>query len=102
MHVNLEPCTGAEIPFSPHSHLKFRSMIGGLAYLSTCTKPDPRFAVSALVRSVHAPFARYLAFEKRVFRYLAGTLEYGRCFAIGRPITAQIIKAAVDADWDGY
>lgn len=102
VQVTLEPCGSTETPLGPNDHHKYWSMIGGLTYLSTSTRPDLIFAVSALSKSIHVPSARHLTLAKRIFCYLAGTLQYGLCFPIGRPITVQSMKAAVDADWSGF
>jgi hypothetical protein len=48
----------------------FRSMVGGLLYVSVCTRPDIAYCVAALARSMAQPHAHALTGAKRVVRYL--------------------------------
>jgi hypothetical protein len=48
----------------------FRSLVGGLLYISVCTRPDLSYCVSVLARSMAQPHAHALAGAKRVLRYL--------------------------------
>jgi hypothetical protein len=48
----------------------FRSLVGGLLYISVCTRPDVAYCVSTLARSMAQPYAHALAGAKRVLRYL--------------------------------
>lgn len=83
-----------------HEHL-FRSMVGGLAYLATCTRPDITFAVSSLARHLHSPTHRHILLVKRIMRYLNGTKQHGLFFSARSPLHHQSLRAAVHADWGG-
>jgi transposase InsO family protein len=48
----------------------FRSLVGGLLYISVCTRPDLSYCVSVLARSMAQPHAHALTGAKRVLRYL--------------------------------
>lgn len=100
-NCDLLPTHPSESPLSPDRHHLFRSMVGGLAYLATCTRPDLTFSVSVLARQLHNPSARHLAQVKRVLRYISGTLDYGLFFPSAGNLSAVSLRAAVDADWGG-
>jgi hypothetical protein len=58
----------------------YASLVGALLFLSTTTRPDVAFAVSALSRFMSAPTADHWEAAKRVLRYLAGTPHLGLTF----------------------
>ena len=82
---------------SKRDHQAYRAIVGGLLYLSVCTRPHLSFPTSALARQMHAPCDRHFKYLKRILRYVAGTLEYG-LFYPRLPCTPSSIGAAVDAD----
>ena len=103
---DLRPMLDDEEQLDHVSHHTYRSVVGGLAYIATCTRPDLSFAVSALARHMHCPTNRHLIQAKRVLRYLAGTLHRGLFFSSSQRIYAgslhvsqSCLHAAVDADW---
>jgi hypothetical protein len=51
--------------------------IGSLLFLANRTRPDLEFPVNFLARFAGHPSARHWTAVKRVFRYLAGTVELG-------------------------
>ena len=55
----------------------YSELIGGLLYLSVCTRPDIAQAVGALARYMSAPTEDHWTAAKSVVRYLAGTVAYG-------------------------
>ncbi|KAL6133806.1 hypothetical protein ACLB2K_066039 [Fragaria x ananassa] len=55
---------------------KYRSLIGGLLYL-TATRSDIIFAASLLSRYMQEPSQIHFGAAKRVLRYLQGTLDHG-------------------------
>ncbi|XP_062200145.1 secreted RxLR effector protein 161-like [Phragmites australis] len=57
----------------------FRSIIGGLRYL-VYTRPDIAFAIGYLSRFMEEPTIEYLNTVKHLFRYIAGTRNYGCCY----------------------
>ncbi len=57
-------------------HASYRSIVGSLMYVATCTRPDISFAVGELGRFTHQPTQTHLTAVKRVIRYLRGTKHY--------------------------
>ena len=74
----------------------FRSMIGGLLYV-TATRPDVML-VGLVARFQSAPKETHVPAVKRIFKYLKGTMEYGLWYPKGQEFT---LKAFTDADWAG-
>ncbi len=59
---------------SESNHALYRSIVGSLMYIATCTRPDISFAVGELGRFTHQPTQAHLtAAKRRVLRYLKGT-----------------------------
>ena len=54
----------------------YRSLVGCLMYL-TSTRSDIMYTVSVLSRFLHFPSKNHMVAEKRVLRYLKGTLSFG-------------------------
>lgn len=90
-----QPC---EALLSTAEHHRYRSIIGSLAYLAVCTRPDISFAVSVLSRQLHAPTLRHLSLAKRVVRYIAETREQSIFFSSS---SSAPLTAFVDSDWAG-
>jgi hypothetical protein len=67
----------------PVDKVLFRSIIGGLRYL-THTRSDITFAVSYLSRFMEAPATDHYAAVKHLLRYVAGTLDYGCAYTRGK------------------
>ena len=63
--------------------IPYRSAIGSLMYLATCTRPDLAAAVSELSKYSRNPEISHWEGVKRVLRYVSGTvgdgLLYKRC-----------------------
>ncbi|KAE8892612.1 hypothetical protein PF003_g23223 [Phytophthora fragariae] len=57
---------------------EYRKAIGMLMYLATGTRPDLAYAVGQLNRFVSKPSNKHVGALKRVLRYLAGTVAYGK------------------------
>jgi hypothetical protein len=60
---------------------EYHSLVGGLGWLATCTRPDIAHAVSTLQRHMQAPRRCHMEAAKRVLRYLKGHaigLHYAR------------------------
>jgi hypothetical protein len=55
----------------------FRSLIGGLNYISCCTRPDITFVVNQLSRYANAPTVAHWQIAIGVLGYLAGTKNWG-------------------------
>ncbi|KAF0728095.1 hypothetical protein Ae201684P_013906 [Aphanomyces euteiches] len=58
----------------------YRSMVGSLMYLITCTRPDISHAVQRLSRHLHDPRMPHFVGAKRVLRYIKHTIRYGLTF----------------------
>ena len=106
VNCDLRPIQDSEEALNKASHHIYRSIVGGLAYIATCTRPDLSFSVSALARHMHMPTERHLRDAKRVLRYLAGTIDMGLFYpshpiTIGQGAAISSLHAAVDADWGG-
>ena len=55
----------------------YRSIVGGLLYLSVCTRIDICFAVSVLTQQLSNPKPSHFLMAKRVLFYLQGTKSFG-------------------------
>ena len=75
----------------------YRSLVGSLLYIATCTRPDIAFAVCQLSRHLENPSDEHWKAAIRVLRYLKKTASYG----IGFQGTSSQIKVCAysDADW---
>lgn len=109
--ADLRSLHGSEVKLSEKDHHLYRSMVGGVAYLATCTRPDISYAVSVLSRNLHCPTHRHLLHAKRLLRYISGTRTHGLFFPSDSQQTQlhaatshafqSPMHAAVDADWGG-
>ena len=75
----------------------YAELVGGLLYLSVCTRPDISQAVGALARFMSKPTQQHWTAAKGVLRYLAGTIDFGIIFGAGEPG----LSAYCDADYAG-
>ena len=80
----------------------YRSMIGSLVYLAVCTRPDTLFSVSLLNHQLRAPTLRRMSLVKRIFSYIAGTVNYGLKYSRSVKQSSRSLTANVDADESGY
>mmetsp|Transcript_23981 Transcript_23981/g.35950 ORF Transcript_23981/g.35950 Transcript_23981/m.35950 type:complete len:116 (+) Transcript_23981:1563-1910(+) len=65
---DMTECKGASTPFPSG-----RAMIGSIAYVMTCTRPDLAYAVSKLSRYLNDPKISHWKAAKYVLRYLKAT-----------------------------
>jgi hypothetical protein len=65
---------GAGTALSNEEASKYRSIVGGLQYL-TLTRPDISFAVNRVCQFLHSPTDLHMAAVKRILRYVQGTLD---------------------------
>ena len=75
---------------------EYRSMVGALQYL-TFTHLDIAFSVHQLCQFMSHPTTTHLEADKRVLRYIQGTLHFGISLSPG-PLT---LTTFLDADWAG-
>lgn len=76
----------------------YRTIVGKLLWLQSCTRPDLSFAVHQLCRYSCAPRASHLRAAKRVLRFLAGT---SWCAIRYRQGVNVAIEGWSDSDWAG-
>ncbi|MBW0535083.1 hypothetical protein O181_074798 [Austropuccinia psidii MF-1] len=105
-------CKPVSTPLIPNDHLEesseseaqefqalnvnYRSAIGCINYLSTATRPDLSFSVSALSQFLEKPGIRHVKAFLHVLKYLKGTQDISISYPKG--INVGII-AYTDADW---
>lgn len=87
-NADLRPLLDDEEPLVVNAHHLYRSIVGGLAYIESCTRPDLSLSVSKLARNMHRPGQRHVQHGKRILRYLGGTLQHGIFFYEGTPVFA--------------
>jgi hypothetical protein len=96
-------CTVAEPPSQDEATAMaatpFREIVGGLLYLTNCSRPDLSFAVNQLCRHMSNPRAVHWSAAKRVLRYLKGTTNLGLEFRRTDPAEPWVGYA--DADYAG-
>jgi hypothetical protein len=76
----------------------YRSVVGGLQWAATCTKPEVAYAVSVLQRHMAVPTASHMAAAKRVLRYLRGHPE-GLTYARGARDVQPELTGFADASY---
>jgi len=72
----------------------YSEVVGGLLYLSCCTRPDICYAVNTLARYMSRPTVRHFELVKGVVRYLLGTRDVGITFGSG-----DSVEGYTDADF---
>ena len=86
---------------SPEETAQFRTMAGGLLWITRCSRPDIAYAVHKMTRRTHAPRVCDMKMGKRILRYLNGSSAYRLKVmkdAEGTPLQIQVYT---DADWAG-
>lgn len=88
----LSEAKGRDIPLSPSLKLcrgedgldqeqfPYSELVGGLLYLSICTRPDIAEAVGVLARYMSKPTMEHWQAAKGVLRYVVGTVGFGLVF----------------------
>ena len=78
----------------------YRSLIGSLMYMMTCTRPDLAVPVSQLAQFMAQPSPTHWQAAKRVVRHLKGTADLGLTFpSTQHPDFSNLISAYCDSDW---
>ncbi|MBW0532418.1 hypothetical protein O181_072133 [Austropuccinia psidii MF-1] len=93
---HLKAATLNELEEFEKSNLNYRSAIGSLSYISTATRPDILYAVSALSQFLKKLGMNYWKAFMDVLRYLRGTSSM--CISYKRGIIHEAV-AYSDADW---
>lgn len=99
------PATMEKLGFTPSPLLdpieakKFRAKNGKLIYLLT-TRNDIAYAVNQVCRYSHAPTEEALLAQKRIIRYLKGTLDHRLVFKKQNDKIFRI-QVYTDSDWAG-
>jgi hypothetical protein len=75
----------------------YAELVGGLLYLSTCTRPDIAQAVGALSRYMSKPTMEHWTAAKGVLRYVIGTANTSLTFSAAKPE----LEIYCDADYAG-
>jgi hypothetical protein len=81
---------------------EYRSIVGGLIYASTWTRPDITHAVNMTSRYMHKPTQTHLRASKKILRYMSGTSERGLCYNNNNSSDNSVnVTAYCDSDWAG-
>jgi hypothetical protein len=81
------------------SSYPYRQAVGALMYLMIGTRPDIAYSISYLSRSLEKPTSDDVTKVKRVFRYIAGTLN--KCIVYKANCDRGILKCYSDSDFGG-
>ncbi|MBW0575962.1 hypothetical protein O181_115677 [Austropuccinia psidii MF-1] len=95
-HCHLTPATEEEINSFNELKINFRSAIGSINYLSSATRPDLSFLVSALLQYLEKPGILHWRAFLHILKYLNGTQELGLIY---EKSPNNSIEAYCDADW---
>ena len=79
----------------------YKEAFGALLYISTTTRPDISYAVGQVAKFNHNPGVQHWKAVKGIFRYLAGTREYGILFSPNPSGKDEEIVGFTDADHAG-
>ncbi|MBW0544488.1 hypothetical protein O181_084203 [Austropuccinia psidii MF-1] len=94
--VHLEVASQEDVEEFQALNVSYRSAIGCINYLSTATRPDLSYPVSALSQFLENPGIRHWKAFLHVLKYLKGTQDIGLTYP--KDINATIV-AYTDADW---
>jgi hypothetical protein len=82
---------------SPEDATKYRSIVGGLQYL-TLTRSDISFLVNKVCQYLHSPTTIHWTVVKRILRFLKYTSNFGLHI---RRSSSTLISTFSDANWVG-
>ena len=90
---NMMDCNLKALPFDPsffkitaadskifEDNRLYRSMVGSLVYLASCTRPDISFVITKLSECLEKPTKAHFNACKHVMKYLRGTMDKGLCY----------------------
>ena len=106
----MEDCRGVKCPFSDNKltkaedeedadEEKYRSIVGSIACLMVCTRPDLACSVTKLSRHLNAPKGSHMIAAKRVLRYIKQTRDV--CLMMPDKNSEEGLEMYVDADHAG-
>ena len=81
VHIRLEK-NNSEHEAAPAEKQAYQTAVGSLIYAMLGTRPDLSYAVSKVSQYSMNPNATHWTAVKRIFRYLAGTLNRGLYYGI--------------------
>ena len=85
-------CTSPEVDAT-----LYRKLVGSILYL-THSHPDLSFAIGRVSRYMQAPHESHWKVEKRILRYIQGTVQFGIHYSTrGKPL----LVGFTDLDWAG-
>mmetsp|Transcript_1257 Transcript_1257/g.2126 ORF Transcript_1257/g.2126 Transcript_1257/m.2126 type:complete len:203 (+) Transcript_1257:2168-2776(+) len=105
----MQDCKGVTTPMAPSVRItkdeegpgsdqeRYRSIVGKIAYLATCTRPDLAYTVSKLSRYLNNPKRSHMLAVMYALRYIKRTSDYGLRFPQGETT----MEMYVDADHAG-
>jgi transposase InsO family protein len=112
---NMSDCNPTHTPFTPGTlltkadcptdpttmftlkHENYRSIVGALLYIATCTRPDISYAVGIVAQFCENPGKPHITAAKRILRYLKQTMDLGIYY--GRGVELTTLAGFADADW---
>ena len=77
----------------------YRRAVGGLLYLSVCTRPDIEQSVNTVSKFCNNPGKKHWEAVKRILRYLKGTPDYGIRYTREGNEDGWLLVCYVDADF---
>lgn len=104
----LHTCNPAPTPMCNSQHLQldmqapeadkvmYQSLVGGLLYAATISRPDISYAVGVLCRFTQSPQIPHLVAAKRVLRHLKGTSSHGIFFS---RLSTLVLTTYADVDY---
>jgi len=85
----------------PANEAEYRSIVGAVAYVMTCTRPDIAFAVSKLSRYLNSPTEAHMRAARDLLRYLKGTAGQSLFYPAICSEEMRGLTQYVDADFAG-
>ncbi|KAF6767306.1 Zinc finger, CCHC-type, partial [Kalmanozyma brasiliensis GHG001] len=88
-------------------HSTYRTIVGSILYIATCTRPDIAFAVQKLSRHLENPTEEAMKAAKHALKYLKGTDTMGLMYSRQRELSianddfGKLLETYTDADFAG-
>lgn len=78
--------------------IPYRQAVGSLMYLTSATRPDLMYAVSAVSEKLDSPTLNSWNAVRRIYKYLRGTTDYGLFY---KATTHEELRVYSDSDFAG-